>query len=138
MKKSLTMIVPLAILLALGSVSLATDEDAKPIELNQELNKDLDGDTSGASAEATGTDQGQADDSKFDDAELNTETRESKALADRRGRQPRRGQTASELSEVQKYWGDHKSGNSGDGKDGEDGDEMPDEDEDPDGTPTGN
>ena len=68
-----------------------------------------------------------------DGAELNNATsRESKSLVSRRGSQPRRGSTAEVLSDVQKYWGDDKSGKN------KDGDEGMDEDEDPDGTPTGN
>lgn len=134
MKKMLTIIVPLAMLVAFASVSLAADDSATQSkqELNQELNKDIDGDIAGSvSVEAQGTEL-QGDDSTFDDPGMNnTDSRESQSLAAKRGRQARRGQTASELSDVQKYWGDHASGKEQD-------DEMPDEDEDGDGTPTGN
>ena len=122
MKKLLTVIVPLAMLVAVGSVALA--DDAK--ELNKDLNKDISGDVQSGSAQAQSVKAGLDDDSSFDDTELNnTNTREGTQLAAKRGLQARRGQTASELSELQKYWGDHKSGKEG--KDDED--EVPDEDE---------
>jgi len=107
MKKLLTIIVPLAMLLLVASVGMAAEEGTA-----QDLNR-------------VEIDEG---DSQFDDPELNdTNSRDTRALAAKRGRQPRRGQTASDLSDVQKYWGDHGSGNSED--------EMPDEDEDGDVTP---
>ena len=62
-----------------------------------------------------------------------TDSREARSIAAKRGRQPRRGSTAQGVSEVQGYWGDNKSGK----KDGKD--EGPDdEDEVPDQTPPGN
>jgi len=131
MKKLLTVIVPLAMVVAVGSVCLADDAKA---ELNKDLNKDISGEVQGGGAQAQSVKAGLADDSSFDDVELNsTNTREGNTLAAKRGLQARRGQTASELSDLQKYWGDHKSGKEK-GKDDED--ETPDEDEDGDGTPT--
>jgi hypothetical protein len=130
MKKLLTIIVPLAMLVAFASVSMATEEGAAQ-ELNQELNKDISGDV-GDVATVSAERQIDIDDdggSLGDDAELNdTNSRESRGIAAKRGRQPRRGQTASDLADVQKYWGDHNSGKSQD--------EDPDEDEDDDVTPT--
>jgi len=128
MKKLLTIIVPLAMLLLVASVGMAAEEGTAQ-DLNQELNRDLSGNVgdgaSQARTEGVEIDEG---DSQFDDPELNdTNSRDTRALAAKRGRQPRRGQTASDLSDVQKYWGDHGSGNSED--------EMPDEDEDGDVTP---
>jgi hypothetical protein len=131
MKKLLTIIVPLAMLFLVGSVAMATEEGAAG-ELNQELNKDISGNVGDSSSapvrgESQDLDEG---DSQFDDnVELNdTNSRETRALVSKRGRQPRRGSTASDLSEVQKYWGDHNSGKSND--------ETGDEDEDDDITPT--
>ena len=83
---------------------------------------EVDRDADPARGESTGVED---DDSAFNDDELNnTNSRESRSIANKRGRQPRRGSTASELSEVQKYWGDHNSGKSAD----EDGDEDEDDD----------
>ena len=122
MKKLLTVIVPLAMVVAVGSVVLA--DDAKP-ELNKDLNKDINGEVQGGGAQVQSVKTDLADGSSFDDNELNNvTTREGNALAAKRGLQARRGQTASELSELQKYWGDHKSG-----KEKDDEDETPDEDE---------
>jgi len=128
MKKLLTIIVPLAILFAVASVGMAAEENSQ--ELNQELNKDLSGnvgDTTNAVADDV---QDLEDDAVLDDGvEMNENlSRDSRALANKRGRQPRRGQTASNLSDVQQYWGDHGSGKSND--------EAADEDEDDDVTMT--
>ena len=128
--KKLTIIVPLALLFAVASVGMAAEEGVK--ELNSELNKDISGNVGdNANTQAGGLVDLEEGDSQFDDdVELNdTNSRETRALANKRGRQPRRGQTASNLSDVQKYWGDHGSGNSED--------EAADEDEDgPDSPPT--
>jgi hypothetical protein len=123
MKKLLTIIVPLALLVGFASIGLA-DEDNQ--ELNQELNKEISSVPSSQDQAREGIDDG---DSGLDDAELNSAAGrdESRSIALRRGRQPRRGQTASDLSDVQKYWGDHNSGKSAD--------EDYDEDEDDDQTP---
>ncbi len=138
MKKVVMMglIVPLAMLVAFASVSMAADEPATQ-ELNQELNKDLNSDT-GKDANAP---QGQDSrspapaldrDLTGDDTELNSRnTREASSLAAKRGRQPRRGSTAQVMADQQEYWGDNKSGK-------DDEDEAPDEDEEPDMTPPGN
>jgi hypothetical protein len=127
MKKLLMVIVPLAMLVAFASVSLATDEAAQSKELNQDLNKDISGEvTGGTTARDAGVDID--DDTVLGESEMNnTNTRESRSLAAKRGRQPRRGPTASDVSDVQKYWGDHNSGKSAD--------EDVDEDEDPGETP---
>ncbi len=135
MKKLVMMglIVPLAMLVAFGSVSMAADEPATQ-ELNQDLNKDLNGDAGDRDARARqGQDAGLAPeldrDLTDDDAELNDAgSREASALAAKRGRQPRRGSTAQVVADQQQYWGDNKSGQ----------DEDPDEDEDPDMTPPSN
>ena len=129
MKKLLTMIVPLVMLIAFASMGMAQEATQSGQELNQELNSDINGeidrDAGPARGESTGIEDG---DSAFNDDELNnTNSRESRSIASKRGRQPRRGSTASELSEVQKYWGDHNSGGSAD--------EGGDEDEDDDVTP---
>jgi Ni/Co efflux regulator RcnB len=126
MKKLLTMIVPLVMLIAFASIGMAQEATQSEQELNQELNSDINGevdrDADPARGESTGVED---DDSAFNDDELNnTNSRESRSIANKRGRQPRRGSTASELSEVQKYWGDHNSGKSAD----EDGDEDEDDD----------
>ncbi len=128
MKKMLTIIVPLAMLVCFASVGLAADEVNQ--NLNSELSQDISPDLEGVTAEASDTNSGIEDgDSPFDDTELNdTNSREaSSSIATRRGRQPRRGQTASQLSDVQQYWGDFNSGDSDD--------EDADEDEDDDVTP---
>ncbi len=136
MKKMVMMglIVPLALLVAFASVSMAADEPAKQ-ELNQDLNKDLNGD---AGKDARGT-QGRdvsglapVLDPGLDaeEAELNnTNSREASSLAAKRGRQPRRGSTAQVVADQQEYWGDNASGNDDEGND---------EDEEPDGSPTSN
>ena len=127
MKKLLMVIVPLAMLVAFAAVSLATDEATQSKELNQDLNRDISGEVTGGTA-VRDVSQDTEDGSVFDDNELNnTNSRESRSLAAKRGRQPRRGTTASDVSDVQKYWGDHNSGKSAD-------DEV-DEDEDPGETP---
>ena len=139
MKKMLTIIVPLA-MVAFASVGFATAETAgeKEIatELSQEINSDLQGGSSAADSPVVGIEDG---DSAFNDAELNdTNSRDSdSSIANRRGRQARRGLTASGLSDVQKHWGNgngygHHGGNP---HSDEGGDEDPDEDEDPDVTP---
>ena len=127
MKKLLTIVVPLALLLLVTSVGMAAEEGTQ--DLNQELNKDISGNVGDAANAARDVLDLEDGDSPFDDdVELNdTNSRDTRALATKRGRQPRRGQTASDLSDVQKYWGDHNSGNSED--------EDPDEDEDDDQTP---
>jgi hypothetical protein len=126
MKKTLKIIVPLAMLVCFASVGLAAD-DAK--DLNRELNDDIRGDVAGASSTAS---DGEVviDDNTFNDTvdPNNPDSREARSLVDKRGRQPRRGQTASGLSDEQKYWGRHK----------EHDDEGADEDEDGDITPIGN
>ena len=144
MKKLVMMglIVPLGMLVAFASVSMAADEPATQ-ELNQELNKDLNGDT-GEDANAP---QGQDSrspapaldrDLTGDDTELNDRnTREARSLAAKRGRQPRRGSTPQVLPDQQADWGDNKSGDDPSG-DPDDEDEAPDEDEEPDVTPQGN
>ena len=126
-----SLIVPLAMLVAFSSVSMAADEPATQ-ELNQELNKDLNGDA-GGDANAP---QGQEStllpeldsDPLADDTVLNANLREASSLAAKRGRQPRRGSTAEVIADQQQYWGDNASG----------ADEGPDEDEEPDITPPGN
>ncbi len=135
MKKLVMMglIVPLVVLVAFASVSMAADEPTQ--ELNQELNKDLNG--TSRDTEAT---QGQDSrsltpeldsDLNGDDTELNSSnTREAGSLAAKRGRQPRRGSTAQVVADQQQYWGDNASG--------QDDDEGADEDEDPDVTPPSN
>ena len=135
MKKLVMMglIVPLAMLVAFGSVSMAADEPATQ-ELNQDLNKDLNGDDDKDARTAQGRDNaGLAPelerDLTGDEAELNNaNSREGSSLAAKRGRQPRRGSTAQVIADQQQYWGDNKSGQ----------DEDPDEDEDPDMTPPSN
>ena len=135
MKKLVMMglIVPLAVLVTFGSVSMAADEPA-PQELNQDLNKDLNGDSDNEARATQGRDNaGLAPelgrDLTGDEAELNNaDSREASALAAKRGRQPRRGSTAQVVADQQQYWGDNKSGQ----------DEDPDEDEDPDMTPPSN
>jgi hypothetical protein len=114
MKKLLMIIVPLAMLVAFASVSLATDEATQSKELNQDLNKDISGEVTGGTAVRDANVEID-DDTVLDDNELNnTNSRESRSLAAKRGRQPRRGPTASDVSDVQKYWGDHNSGKSAD------------------------
>jgi hypothetical protein len=126
MKKLLTMIVPLVMLIAFASIGMAQEATQSEQELNQELNSDINGEIDRNADPARGESTGlEDDDSAFNDDELNnTGSRESRSIASKRGRQPRRGSTASELSEVQKYWGDHNSGKSAD----EDGDEDEDDD----------
>ena len=134
MKKLVMMglIVPLAMLVAFGTVSMAADEPATQ-ELNQDLNKDLSGDVGKDARVQQGQDAGLTPeldrDLTGDEAELNNaDSREASALAAKRGRQPRRGSTAQVVADQQQYWGDNKSGQ----------DEDPDEDEDPDMTPPSN
>lgn len=129
MKKMLMLVVPLAMLVAFASVSLATEEATQnEQELNQELNQELSGENVVARDDASAVD----DDTEVGDNDLNgNNRRDTRAVASKRGRQPRRGQTASGLGSVQKYWGDSTSGKSGSD---EMNDEMPDEDEDPDET----
>jgi len=126
MKKLLTMIVPLVMLIAFASIGMAQEATQSEQELNQELNSDINGEVDRDAGPSRGESTGiEDDDSAFNDDELNnTGSRESRSIASKRGRQPRRGSTASELSEVQKYWGDHTSGSSAD----EDGDEDEDDD----------
>ncbi len=131
MKKLVMMglIVPLAMLVAFGSVSMAADEPAKQ-ELNQDLNKSLNGDAGKAAEETQGQEvSGLAlvldPGLDADVAELNnTNSREASSLAAKRGRQPRRGSTAQVVADQQEYWGDNASGNDND--EGDDEDEMPD------------
>jgi hypothetical protein len=126
MKKLLMIIVPLAMLVAFASVSLATDEATQSKELNQDLNKDISGEVTGGTAVRDANVE--IDDTVLDENELNnTNTRESRSLAAKRGRQPRRGSTGGDVSEAQKYWGDHNSGKSADedGDEDEDGCETP-------------
>ena len=138
MKKLVMMglIVPLALLVAFASVSMAADEPAKQ-ELNQDLNKDLNGDA-GKDARASQGRNGTlafelGRDLDADDPDLNgTNSRESGSLAAKRGRQPRRGSTAQAVADQQQYWGDNKSGQD------DDDDEAADEDEEPDVTPPSN
>ena len=129
MKKILTIVVPLVMLLAVGSVGMAAEEGDQ--ELNQDLNENLLGNSGDAGRDRGDNQDLDNDDNPLDDdVELNdTTNRDTRALANKRGRQPRRGQTASDLSDVQQYWGDHGSGQSQD--------EFPDEDEDDDVTTTG-
>jgi len=125
MKKMLAIIVPLAMLVTFTSVGFAAEEGSNTKqELNQELNQDIVDSTS-----TTLTNEGVDDvETGFDPVELNdTNSREANSIASKRGRQARRGSTASTLSDVQKYWGDHNSGKSAD--------EGADEDEDGDMTP---
>lgn len=125
MKKMLAIIVPLAMLVTFTSVGFAAEEGAdSKQELNQELNRDIvDGKAKSLKNEGV-----EDVDSGFDQVELNdTNSREANSIASKRGRQARRGSTASTLSDVQKYWGDHNSGKSAD--------EGADEDEDDDMTP---
>lgn len=125
MKKMLAIIVPLALLVSFTSVGFAAEEGTDSTqELNQELNQDI-----VDSKSTTLTNEGVDDvETGFDPVELNdTNSREANSLASKRGRQARRGSTASTLSDVQKYWGDHNSGKSAD--------EGADEDEDDDMTP---
>jgi len=124
MKKMLAIIVPLAMLVTFTTVGLAAEEGSGNPELNQELNRDI-VDSSSATLANEGIDDVE---SGFDEIELNdTNSREANSLASKRGRQARRGSTASTLSDVQQYWGDHNSGKSTD--------EGADEDEDGDMTP---
>ena len=129
------LIVPLAMLVAFASVSMAADEPVR--ELNQELNKDLNDGTSRDGTELQGQDNQNPAleldrDLTGDDTELNSSnTRESGSLAAKRGRQPRRGSTAQVIADQQQYWGDNMSGQDND-------DEAADEDEEPDITPPGN
>ena len=125
MKKMFKIIVPLAMLIGFASIGLAAD-DATP-DLNGELNDDIRGDVAGATTSASGSEV-VIDDSTYDDAvdPNNADARESRSLVAKRGRQPRRGQTASDLSDVQKYWGRHTEYDDAD------------EDEDPDETPIAN
>ena len=127
MKKMLTIVVPLAMLVGFASIGLAAD-DAAP-DLNRELNDDIRGDVAGAMTPASGSDV-VIDDNTYNDTvdPNNADLRESRSLVAKRGRQPRRGQTASGLSDEQKYWGRHNEGD----------DEGADEDEDGDITPYGN
>ena len=125
------LIVPLAMLVAFGSVSMAADETQQ--ELNQDLNKNLNGDSGKDVQVSEDRDSGLGSELDGDDdsgnAELNnTNTREGASLAAKRGRQPRRGSTAQVVADQQEYWGDNASGND------EGGDEGPDEDEDDDVT----
>ena len=132
MKKMLTIIVPLA-LVAFVSVGFATAETNGEQEITTELSQEINPDLQGVGSTVTGAISGIEDgDSAFNDAELNdTNSRESNSsIANRRGRQSRRGLTASGLSDVQQYWG----ASDADGND-EGGDEDPDEDEEPDVTP---
>jgi len=125
MKKMLAIIVPLAMLVTFTSVGFAAEEGTESTqELNQELNQDI-----VDSKSTTLTNEGVDDvETGFDPVELNdTNSREANSIASKRGRQARRGSTASTLSDVQKYWGDHNSGKSAD--------EGADEDEDDDMTP---
>ena len=125
MKKMLAIIVPLAMLVTFTSVGFAAEEGAdSKQELNQELNRDIvDGQSTAQQNEGV-----EDVESGFDQVELNdTNSREANSIASKRGRQARRGSTASTLSDVQKYWGDHNSGKSAD--------EGADEDEDGDMTP---
>ena len=132
------LIVPLAMLVAFGTVSMAADETAK--ELNQDLNKSLNGDDR---RDTRGSERGDSNDlapvldsGDADDAELNnTNSREASSLAAKRGRQSRRGSTAQVVADQQAYWGDNASG-ADEGGDG--GDEGSDEDEDPDVTQPSN
>ncbi len=135
MKKLVMMglIVPLAMLVAFASVSMAADEPTQ--ELNQELNKDLNGASRGTEA-TQGADSRTLtpeldSDLNGDDTELNSSNaREAGSLAAKRGRQPRRGSTAQVVADQQQYWGDNASG--------ADDDEGADEDEEPDITPPSN
>ena len=125
MKKMLTIIVPLAMLVGFASIGLAAD-DAAP-DLNRELNDDIRGDVAGATAAASGSEV-VIDDNTYSDTvdPNNADPRESRSLVAKRGRQPRRGQTGSDLSDAQKYWGRHTEHDDAD------------EDEDPDETPISN
>jgi hypothetical protein len=130
MKKLLMILVPLAMLVAFASVSLATDEATQSKELNQDLNKDISGEVTGGGTAVRDVDVQTGDDTVLgSDDELNqTNSRETRSLAAKRGRQPRRGATASDVSEVQKYWGDHHNGHGGPDEDvdeDEDGGETP-------------
>jgi hypothetical protein len=139
MKKLITMgmIVGLAVLVGLSTVSLAADQPAKQ-ELNQDLNQDLNGDT----RQDAESDSGVTDDlvpvlgdrPGQDNPELNnTNSRESSSLAAKRGRQPRRGSTAQVVADQQAYWGDNKSGKDNEGNDDNEGQD----DENPPMTPVG-
>jgi hypothetical protein len=127
----MSLIVPLAMLVAFGSVSMAADETQQ--ELNQELNKNLNGDAGKEvrDSQDRGTDLvpelGQ-DDGSGNPELNNSNTRDASSLAAKRGRQARRGSTAQVVADQQEYWGDNASGND------EGGDEGPDEDEEPDVT----
>jgi hypothetical protein len=127
MKKMLKIIVPLAMLVGFASIGLAADEGTP--DLNRELNDDIRSDVAGGTASVTGEDVVIDDNTYTDTVDPNVaDAREARTLVAKRGRQPRRGQTASDLSDVQKYWGRHHEGD----------DEGADEDEDGDMTPYGN
>jgi hypothetical protein len=135
MKKLLTVIVPLALVAMFASVSLAADQQTP--ELNDELNGDLAGIVEGVAVAPDDSAKAGEEDSAFDDPSLNdTGSREDRSLGMKRGRQPRRGQTATDVADAQWHWKKKKKNHHGGGGGGSD--EDADEDEDGDVTPTGN
>ena len=121
----ISLIVPIAMLIAFGTVSFA---DTANTELNSELNGDL---NDNGSASVRG-DQTRSDLDGTDlqgDSELNAgmeadASRGERALGQRRGRQARRGQTTIQLagSQADEDEGkDSKSGKSADEDEDEDG-----------------
>jgi len=128
MKKLLTVIVPLVMLVAVASIGMASDQAAEQSEqdLNQELNRELSGDVSRDTTSDGDEELSLENDGTFGDTELNnTNSRETRSLAEKRGRQPRRGPTSSTLSDAQKYWGDHSEGDEDDEDDDEGNGETP-------------
>jgi len=123
MKKMLKIIVPLAMLIGFASIGLAADQGTP--DLNRELNDDIAGDVAGATVDNGG--EVVIDDNTYADTVNPNEAdpRESRTLVAKRGRQPRRGQTASDLSDVQKYWGRHHEGDDEGADEDEDGDMTP-------------
>ena len=122
----ISLIVPIAMLIAFGTVSFA---DTAKTELNSELNGDL---NDNGSASVRG-DQDRSDLDGTDlqgDSELNAGTeadasRGERALGQRRGRQARRGQTTIQLIGSQAdEGGDSKSGKSADEDEDEDGETV--------------
>jgi hypothetical protein len=117
MKKLLMLglIVSAAVLIASASVSMAAD--SPDVQTDQELSQDLNDNTREA---ARASDNDATERSVGREADT---TRENREIADRRGRQPRRGQTASSVASEQGK-SDDNSGKSSD----EDADEDEDED----------
>ena len=136
MKKLLMLglVVPMAVLLVFGSVSLAADEaDAQKTDLNSDLNeRSLTNDRERSETSRSASEELNEDDAGVRVVGQASDLNDRGSVAERRGRQERRGQSAEQVSEPQGWW-DHKSGKSSDG-----GDEGDDEDEDGDQSPYGN